>query len=358
MKYILSGGGTGGHIYPALAIAEEIKKRDASSKILYVGKIGGLEEELAKKAGFEFKGVHIEGLPRKKINIQTAITMFALLKGLRECDKIIKTFKPDVVIGTGGYVCAPVVMKAQQKGIKTIIQEQNAYPGKTNKFLAKKASLLALNFKEAEKYMENKNIIITGNPVREDFALMNREEARKSLNLKDDEKLVLSFGGSGGQESTNDAVLDILKKKFDFKLVHITGKPHYENFVSEMIENENAEILNYSDEIPKYMLASDLVIASSSAMTLAEISQVGRASILIPKAYTAGNHQYYNAMSYKEGGASVVISEDELTGDKLLESIVSILEDKDKIDVMAENSKKLGNPDAVKKLVDEILKLV
>lgn len=358
MKYILSGGGTGGHIYPALAIAEEIKKRDSSSEILYVGKIGGLEEELAKKAGFEFKGVHIEGLPRKKVNIKTAITLFNLLRGLRECGKIIKSFKPDIVIGTGGYVCAPVVMKAQQKGIKTVIQEQNAYPGKTNRFLARKASLLALSFKEAEKYMDNKNIIITGNPVREDFTVKTREQSRKELGLKPDDKLVLSFGGSGGQESTNEAMLEILKNELDFKLVHITGKPHYDEFASKMTKNENAEILNYSDEISKYILASDLIITSSSAMALAEISQVGRASILIPKAYTAGNHQYHNAMSYKDAGASIVILEDELTGDKLLNSINELLNNPKKRDEMAENSKKLGNSGAVTKLVDEMFKLI
>lgn len=357
MKYILSGGGTGGHIYPALAIASEIQKRDKSNKILYVGKSGGLEEELAQKAGFEFKGIHVEGLPRKKLNMDTLKTGFALLKGLRDCEKIIKEFKPDVVIGTGGYVCAPIVLKAQQKGIKTVIQEQNAFPGKTNKFLSKKASLLALNFKEAKKYMECSNIILTGNPVREAFQEETREKARKELNISDSQKFVLSFGGSGGQESTNDAMLDILKKNFDFKLVHITGKPHYDDFVSKMTKNENAEILNYSNEIPKYMLASDLVIASSSAMTLAEISQVGRASILIPKAYTAGNHQYYNAMSYQENGAAVVISEDELNGEQLLNMIISLLSDEEKTKKMAENSKKLANPDAVKILVDEIEKL-
>ncbi|WP_257009192.1 UDP-N-acetylglucosamine--N-acetylmuramyl-(pentapeptide) pyrophosphoryl-undecaprenol N-acetylglucosamine transferase [Peptoniphilus indolicus] len=320
--------------------------------------MAGLEEELAKKAGLDFKGVHIEGLPRKKVNIKTAITLFNLLRGLRECEKIIKNFKPDIVIGTGGYVCAPVVMKAQQKGIKTVIQEQNAYPGKTNRFLARKASLLALSFKEAEKYIDNKNIIITGNPVREDFTLKTREQSRKELNLKPDEELVLSFGGSGGQESTNDAMLEILKNELDFKLVHITGKPHYDEFASKVTKNRNAEILNYSDEISKYILASDLIITSSSAMALAEISQVGRASILIPKAYTAGNHQYHNAMSYKDAGASLVILEDELTGDKLLNSINELLNNPQKREEMAENSKKLGNSGAVTKLVDEMIKLI
>lgn len=358
MRYIISGGGTGGHIYPALAIASEIKKRDESNKILYVGKIGSLEQELVKTAGFEFRGIHIEGLPRKKINIETIKTGLALIKGINESKKIIKDFKPDVVIGTGGYVCAPIVLKAQQNGIKTVIQEQNAYPGKTNKFLSKKASLLALNFKEAEEYMECSNMIVTGNPVREAFNTKTREEARKELNLSENQKLVLSFGGSGGQESTNEAMIEIMKENFDFKIVHITGKLHYENFKNKMVENKSVEILNYSNDIPKYMLASDLVIASSSAMTLAEISQVGRASILIPKSYTAGNHQYYNAMSYKDNNAAVVILENELSGKKLLETINHLLNDENTTNKMAENSKKLANSNAVSILVDEIENLI
>lgn len=357
MRYILSGGGTGGHIYPALAIADEILKRDLSNKVLYVGKKGGLEEELAKEAGLDFVGVDIAGLPRKKINIETIKTGMALLKGLRQCKKIINDFQPDFVIGTGGYVCAPIVYEAQKKGIKTIIQEQNAYPGKTNKVLAKKASLLALNFKEAEKYMTSNKILITGNPVREAFNNTNREDARKELELEDNQKFVLSFGGSGGQESTNEAMLELLQNHIDFKIVHITGKPHYDDFISKMKPNENADIKSYSNEIPKYMLACDLVIASSSAMTLAEISQVGRASILIPKAYTAGNHQYYNAISYKDNGASVVISEAELNGKELLEKIEELLNDDKLRNQMAINSKKMANPHAVKKLVDEIEKL-
>ncbi|WP_308533873.1 undecaprenyldiphospho-muramoylpentapeptide beta-N-acetylglucosaminyltransferase [uncultured Peptoniphilus sp.] len=356
MKYILSGGGTGGHIYPALAICHELEKEDKDAEILYVGKKDSLEEELVKKEGFAFKSIHISGLPRKKINKDTVITMFNLLRGLNECEKIIKEFKPDVVIGTGGYVCAPIVMKAQQKGIKTVIQEQNAFPGKTNRFLSRKADLIFLNFREAQKYFNNEHIIFTGNPVREDFSYIDRNKARNKLKLKE-EKLVFSFGGSGGQESTNDVLKEILKdqKDLDFKLVHVTGKEHYKNFIADLDIPKNVEILDYTYEVPTYLMASDLVIASSSAMTLAEISAVGLASILIPKAYTAGNHQVFNANSYENMGASSVITEDILNGQRLLEEIQKILKDHKLREEMAENSKKLGNPKAVKEIVKEIL---
>ncbi|MGO3751439.1 MAG: undecaprenyldiphospho-muramoylpentapeptide beta-N-acetylglucosaminyltransferase [Peptoniphilaceae bacterium] len=363
MKYILSGGGTGGHIYPALAIIAEIKKRDKDAKILYVGKNGGLEEELVKKQEIDFAPIHIEGLPRKKFSKETIITFFNLLKGLKECDKIIKNFKPDIVIGTGGYVCAPILLKAQQKKIKTVIQEQNAYPGKTNKYLGKKADLIALNFEEVKKYFNNSNIIMTGNPIRDDFEVIDKIESKKKLGLKEDEKFVLSFGGSGGQESTNEAMIELIKsnKTIDFKLCHITGKPHYNDFkkaIKDIEISPNIEIKDYSYDIPNLLMASDLVIASSSAMTLAEISAVGLASILIPKAYTAGNHQVFNANSYRDKEASELILENELNAEVLLDKINFILKNDEIRNKMAENSKKLGNREAVKILVDEIESLL
>ena len=359
MKYILSGGGTGGHIYPALAIGEEIKKQDKEAKILYVGKRNSLEEELAKKYNFEFQGIDISGLPRKKLNKDTVITFYNLMKGLRQCTKILNEFKPDIVIGTGGYVCAPIVFKAQQKNIKTAIQEQNAYPGKTNKILAKKADYVFINFMEAKKYLNNENIIFTGNPIREVFSHLDRKKSREALKIKDNEKFVFSFGGSGGQESTNNAILEILKKKekLPFKLTHVTGREHYDYFMEKLKEvPENVEILDYTHRVYDYLSSADLVIASSSAMTLAEISAIGIASVLIPKAYTAGNHQYYNALSYSNMGASAVIEEKDLNGESLLREINKILDNEEERKLMADNSKKLASPEAVSKIVDIILK--
>ncbi|WP_273497700.1 undecaprenyldiphospho-muramoylpentapeptide beta-N-acetylglucosaminyltransferase [Peptoniphilus rhinitidis] len=359
MKYILSGGGTGGHIYPALAIGEEIKKKDKRAQILYVGKKDSLEEELAKKYNFDFEGIDVSGLPRKKLNKDTVITFFNLMKGLNQCTKILDKFKPDIVIGTGGYVCGPIVFKAQQKKIKTVIQEQNAYPGKTNKILAKKADFVFINFMEAKKYLDNENIIFTGNPVRDIFSHGDREESRKSLNINTKEKFVFSFGGSGGQESTNDAIIEILNKneKLPFRLTHVTGREHYEYFMRKVEKvPENVEILDYTHKVYDYLSSADLVIASSSAMTLAEISAIGIASLLIPKAYTAGNHQYFNAKSYSNMGASVVIEEENLNGEILLSNINKILENNEDRSIMAENSKKLASPDAVSKIVDLLLK--
>lgn len=358
MRYIISGGGTGGHIYPALAIIDEIKKQDKNNEILYVGKKDSLEEELTQKNNIKFEPIHISALPRKKINKDMVITMVNLLKGLSECSKILNKFKPDVVIGTGGYVCAPIVFKAQQKKIKTAIQEQNAYPGKTNRILARKADMIFLNFQEAKKYFTNENIFFTGNPIRSDFGKLDRKTAREKLNIDENEKVVFSFGGSGGQESTNEAIKEIInsKEKLDFKLIHITGRKYYDKFIDGLDIPENVEIYDYTFDVPDFLFSADLVIASSSAMTLAEISAVGVSSILIPKAYTAGNHQVFNANSYKEKEAAVVLLEDQLNGDILLKNIKDILNDKSLSSKMALNAKKLGNINAVKNIVKEIIK--
>lgn len=363
MKVILSGGGTGGHIYPALAIGEALKNKIEDVEILYVGKKDSMEEELAKKEGLKFAPVHIKGFPRKKINKESILTMMELIRGLHDAGEIIKEFKPDVVIGTGGYVCAPIVLKAQGKNIKTVIQEQNAYPGKTNRLLAKRVDLIAYSFKEAEHFFpEHVKKLYTGNPIRSSFQKVQREKALKTLGLSDEKSLVLSFGGSGGQESTNEAVLEIMKEHKDlpFHLIHITGKEHYEGFVEQMpdVDKNSYTVLDYSHQIPEFLAVAKLVVASSSAMTLAEISAMHLPSILIPKAYTAGNHQYHNAMSYKKADAAEVIEEKNLNGKVLLQTMEKLLGDEELSRTMGDAAYGLINPKGTYEIVDAILEVV
>ncbi|KXB66619.1 undecaprenyldiphospho-muramoylpentapeptide beta-N-acetylglucosaminyltransferase [Aedoeadaptatus coxii] len=363
MKVILSGGGTGGHIYPALAIGEALKKRVEDVDILYVGKKDSMEEELAKKEGLKFAPVHIQGFPRKKINKESILTMMELLRGLHDAGQILREFKPDVVIGTGGYVCAPIVLKAQSKHIATVIQEQNAYPGKTNRLLAKRVDLIAYSFKEAEHFFpEHTKKLYTGNPIRSSFQKVQREKALQTLGLDDKKPLVLSFGGSGGQESTNDAILEIMEKhkELPFHLVHITGKEHYDGFMDRMpeVDGDSYTILDYSHQIPEFLAVAKLVVASSSAMTLAEISAMHLPSILIPKAYTAGNHQYHNAMSYKKADAAEVIEEKDLNGDVLFNAMEDLLGNEEKSKVMGNHAYGLINPKGTEEIVDAILEVV
>lgn len=363
MKVILSGGGTGGHIYPALAIGEALKKRVEDVDILYVGKKDSMEEELAKNEGLKFAPVHIQGFPRKKINKESILTMMELLRGLHDAGQILREFKPDVVIGTGGYVCAPIVLKAQSKHIATVIQEQNAYPGKTNRLLAKRVDLIAYSFKEAEHFFpEHTKKLYTGNPIRSSFQKVQREKALQTLGLDDKKPLVLSFGGSGGQESTNDAILEIMEKhkELPFHLVHITGKEHYDGFMDRMpeVDGDSYTILDYSHQIPEFLAVAKLVVASSSAMTLAEISAMHLPSILIPKAYTAGNHQYHNAMSYKKADAAEVIEEKDLNGDVLFNAMEDLLGNEEKSKVMGNHAYGLINPKGTEEIVDAILEVV
>lgn len=363
MKVILSGGGTGGHIYPALAIGEALKKRVEDVDILYVGKKDSMEEELAKKEGLNFAPVHIQGFPRKKINKESILTMMELLRGLHDAGLILREFKPDVVIGTGGYVCAPIVLKAQSKHIATVIQEQNAYPGKTNRLLAKRVDLIAYSFKEAEHFFpEHTKKLYTGNPIRSSFQKVQREKALQTLGLDNKKPLVLSFGGSGGQESTNDAILEIMEKhkELPFHLVHITGKEHYDGFMDRMpeVDGDSYTILDYSHQIPEFLAVAKLVVASSSAMTLAEISAMHLPSILIPKAYTAGNHQYHNAMSYKKADAAEVIEEKDLNGDVLFNAMEDLLGNEEKSKVMGNHAYGLINPKGTEEIVDAILEVV
>ncbi|MDD7363135.1 MAG: undecaprenyldiphospho-muramoylpentapeptide beta-N-acetylglucosaminyltransferase [Peptoniphilus sp.] len=363
MKVILSGGGTGGHIYPALAIGEALKKRVPDVDILYVGKKDSMEEELTEKYGIRFAPVHIQGFPRKKLNKESVVTMMELFRGLHDAGNILKDFRADVVIGTGGYVCAPIVLKAQRKGIKTVIQEQNAYPGKTNRLLAKHVDLIAYSFEEAKKYFPNHvSMLYTGNPIRSSFKKVHREEAKERLGYASEKPLVLSFGGSGGQESTNDAVIEIMNshETLPFHLVHITGKEHYEGFLKRMpdVDKDSYTVLDYSHQIPEYLAVAELVVASSSAMTLAEISAMHLPSILIPKAYTAGNHQYHNAMSYQRAHAAEVIEESELNGALLLETMESLLNDEKRSKAMGKAAYSLINPRGTEEIVESILRIV
>lgn len=364
MNYLISGGGTGGHIYPALSIVKEIQKSDKDAKILYAGTPNGLEKELVARESIDYAPIRVKGMPRR-LNKESFESAIELIKGLFDANKVINNFKPDIVIGTGGYVSFPVLFIAQRKKIKTLIQEQNAFPGKSNKILGKKADKVALAFEEAKKYFAEERCFMSGNPIRDDFKDLHRIEAREKYNVREDEKLAVSFGGSGGQKSINQAVLTIMEKpdECEYKLIHITGKAHYDGFMEDMknrkiMDHENFTILDYSHDIPELLMAADLAILSSSAISLAEIAYLGIPSILIPKRNTAENHQVYNARAFENAKASRVILEGELNGELLNEMINNILCDKESLNIMSDAAKSMSRGDASKIIVEEINKLL
>ena len=366
MKFLITGGGTGGHIYPALAIANKIKERYKDAEILYIGTKRGMENELVPKEGFKFETIRVKGFQRK-LSKDTFDTIKELFLGINDANRIVGEFKPDVVIGTGGYVCGPVVFVASLKKIPTLIHEQNALPGVTNKILSKFVDKIAVSFEESKKFFKNQEKIkLTGNPIRTDIVNLNKQEAYKALKVNPNLPFILSFGGSGGQKKLNDAMFDVIKKNVDnqtVQILHVTGKRFYNDFINrlnnEKIElGSNIKIVPYFFDMPKGLNISDLVITSAGAITIAEITAVGVPSILIPKAYTTENHQEYNARALERKGASLVILEKELTGERLNEKIRELIKDKSKLEDMSKNSKRLGKIDATDKILDMIDELI
>lgn len=364
MKFLITGGGTGGHIYPALAIAYKVKEKYENADILYVGTKNGMESELVPKEGFEFRTIRVRGFSRN-FSIETLKSMKELLLGLNDARKIINSFKPDIVIGTGGYVCGPVVLIAALKKIPTIIHEQNALPGITNKILSRFVDKVAASFEVSKKYFKYpEKITITGNPIRNDILTIDKNLAYIELKIDKNKKFILSFGGSGGQKSLNDAMMDVIINNLynnNIQIIHVTGKRFFDSFIHQLKDkgislnmNKNIRVVPYLFDMPKYLNIADLVITSAGAITIAEITALGKPSILIPKAYTAENHQEYNARALENKGASIVITEKELEGEKLNKMIIDLLNDESKLFKMSKQSKKLG----ITNSSDRILKLI
>lgn len=360
MRVLITGGGTGGHINPALAIAQKVRNEAPANEILYVGTKNGLESELIPKSGFDFKYVTARYL-RRKLSFENVKTVFASIKGVMEAFKIINEFKPDIVVGTGGYVCGPVVLAAYLKKIPTMIHEQNVFPGITNKMLSRVVDAIGISFTEAEKYFPadaRKKLVLVGNPVRNEILTADRRSSRTKLNLRPDVVLIYSFGGSGGQLSLNEAITDVIKKyngQKNVRIIHVTGKKMYDGFMDNIekegifLEN-NIEIIDYMYDAATVLSASDIVIGSAGAITIAEITAVGIPSILIPKTYTAENHQEYNARALEKEGAAKVILEKDLSGSSLIKAIEEIMENKNVLKTMSLNSKKMGNTDVENKI--------
>lgn len=359
MKVIVSGGGTGGHIYPAIAMCQKLEEEIENLEILYVGLDDGPEKRIVKKYGYKFKAIDAMGLPRK-ISKRLFKSLLTNFKGFKAAKKIIKEFEPDLVIGTGGYVCAPILYQASRKHVKTLIHESNSFPGVTTRFLSNKVDLVCISFEEAKKRLKNQdNVYITGNPVRTSFNTTYSQEDLEKLGIKKDRPVVFSFGGSNGSKILNEAVRqmsDFMDGKF--YLLHQTGLKNYDDFIKNTKENQYIKAFSYIDNIDLFYAVSDLVIASSGAMSLTEISNLKKASILIPKAYTTENHQEYNARSYLNKGACSMILEKELNGKILYDNILNIVEDKEKLKDMGEKASLLQNPHASDDIFNLIKKLM
>lgn len=358
MKVIMTGGGTGGHIYPAIAIADEIKSRHPDAEIIFVGTERGMEKDIVPKAGYPIKFITVSGLNRKN-PIKLIKTLKDLNHGLHEAKQIIKEFKPDLVIGTGGYVCGPVMKTAAGMGIKTYIHEQNAFPGLTNKLLSRGAERVFVAFDDAKKYFKTKKEPVTvGNPVRHAFTEVDRQAARESLGVKEDEFMVLSFGGSLGAQRINDEMTvaaERLRERAGLRIFFVTGKRYYSS-IMENADKTNARVtyLQYIDDMPKYLNACDLAITRSGALTVSEITACGRASVMIPSPYVTNNHQYYNAKVVADRGGAILIEEKDLTNGEVADEIEQLMNDRQILEKMEKASAALGTVTSAGKICDII----
>ncbi|AVR44091.1 undecaprenyldiphospho-muramoylpentapeptide beta-N-acetylglucosaminyltransferase [Christiangramia fulva] len=358
LRVILSGGGTGGHIYPAIAIADEIKRRHPGAKFLFVGAKDRMEMEKVPQAGYEIEGLWISGIQRS-LNFKNFIFPFKLMSSLAKSRKIIKKFKPDIVIGTGGFASGPVLRVAISKGIPTLIQEQNSYPGITNKILAKYADKICAAYENVKAYFPKERTVITGNPVRQDLLEVNqlREEALENFQLSKDKKTVLVIGGSLGARRINKLIETYLNrfKQEDVQLIWQSGKLYYEEY--KKYDSGNIRVMEFINRMDLAYAAADVIISRAGAGSVSELCIVGKPVLFIPSPNVAENHQAKNAMAVMEKNAALMITEEELN-ERFEPCFFNLLKDEKTMRRYSENIKELALPHATSNIVDEVEKLV
>lgn len=358
LRIILSGGGTGGHIYPAIAIADEIKRRYPSAQILFVGAKDRMEMEKVPQAGYEIEGLWISGVDRS-FSLKNFIFPFKLMSSLSKSRKIIKKFKPDVVIGTGGFASGPLLRVAMSKGIPTLIQEQNSLPGITNRILAKYADTICAAYEKVKEVFPPERTKITGNPVRQDLLSVNelRQEAIEHFKLSKEKKTVLILGGSLGARRINKLIETYLRKfrEENVQLIWQIGKLYYEDYKKH--ESPNVRTKEFINRMDLAYAAADIIISRAGAGSVSELCIVGKPVLFIPSPNVAENHQAKNAMAVTAHDAALMITEDELT-ERFEPCFFSLLQDEKRMRKFSENIKKLALPNATSAIVDEVEKLI
>ncbi len=370
MRVIIAAAGTGGHINPGIAIANKIKEKEPDSNIIFVGTDRGLENDLVPRAGYELKTIDAYGLS-KKISIENLKKLYKTYKGIGEAKKIVKEFKPDIVIGTGGYICGAVVLAAKKNNVPVLLHESNAFPGKAVQMLAKKADTILVSFKDAQDRIKKcKNVVFTGTPVKikkQDYSLNEKEKIVKDMQLTNDKPIVLIFGGSQGAQRINEAIMSIIENNLnkDYQIIWATGPKQYDLIKEELGKNniniekiENTKIVPYIYNMEEVENICDLVVARSGAMTITEISNLAKPSVLIPLPNVSNDHQMYNAKVLEKIGGAVIITNDDVNGELLNKTIKDIVLDKSKCKLMGNNAFKVNTKDVEEKIYEEIKKLV
>lgn len=359
MKVIVTGGGTGGHINPAIAIAQKITEQAPDTDILYVGTEKGMESDLAPRSGFRFESISVKGF-RRRLSLDTLKTAAVLFKGLREAYSLLNREKPDLVIGTGGYVCGPVVFLAALQGRKTLIHEQNAFPGATNKILGRFVDTVCISYAEsAQRFPKAKRLSLTGNPVRSEFSGLDRHTCRARLGIPPEAFVVVSTGGSGGAGAINRAVRTIFQKKRQENLnwMHITGKNYYTEFMEAipgLQENGGYKAMAFSHDMPALLGAADLLVSRSGALILAESAAAGVPALLIPSPNVANRHQDYNALVCEKAGMARILWEKDLTAETLWAAVMGLMGDNDSLSAMRKAALSMNTTQAADRILDEV----
>ncbi len=363
MNALICGGGTAGHVNPGVAIADALTEFDKACRIAFVGRLGGEEYKLVEERSIPLYRLKAEGFNRRHLitNIKTVST---LTKSVFEAKKIIRDFKPDVIIGTGGYVCAPVIIGGRLMKIPTLLHESNAYPGLTTRLLSPMCDRVLLNFEVCSQHLKSKkNLRVVGNPLLLDFGKITREDARRKLGIWKGDYFILSFGGSGGAEALNKCIIELMKaystKNSFIRHIHAVGNKYYpeikKNEAALCRGSQGCKIMPYIDNMPVVMNAADLVISRCGAMTLSEISAVGVPSILIPSPNVADNHQLKNAKQYVSDGCALLIEEKDLTLRALLDAVRELHHDSERSSAMTCAARKKYNKNAALDIVKEII---
>ncbi len=373
MRVLLSGGGTGGHINPALAIAAKIKEKHPEAVIEFIGTSRGLETTLVPREGYKLHLVNVRGFKRK-LCAETFVALKEAVTSVFEAKKIIKEFKPDVVIGTGGYVCWPVLKAAAQMKIPTAVHEQNAFAGVTNKMLAKYVDKVMISFEAARRYFPESKVVLTGNPIKDEMLRADRISARAQLGVDDDTPVILSYGGSLGARRVNETSIEVIERfSENAKVFHIhaTGKIYYEDTKERLLKRGytetqkgelrkgNVVVREYIYNMPSLMSAADVLVCRAGAMTMSEVSAMGKAAVIIPSPNVTDNHQYKNAKVLADANSGILIEESNLNGETLVKAVKELCEDKKKRQSIQENVRQFAVCDSLERIysvIEEITK--
>ncbi len=359
MKVIISGGGTGGHIFPAISIANALKQRDDKIDILFVGAEGKMEMEKVPAAGYKIIGLPVAGFQRR-LTFKNVTFFFKLAASMLKARQIVMDFKPDVVVGVGGYASGPLLRVASRKNIPSLIQEQNSFPGVTNRILSKKVTKICVAYPEMQRFFPSEKIILTGNPVRQNLlSTMKREDAARYFGLNPDKKVVFVTGGSLGAGTINKGLLMGYQRLLDngVQLIWQTGKYYYDNIKSDVVENDHMKIMAFVDKMDAAFSLADIVVSRAGASSISEIALLNKAAIFIPSPNVSEDHQTKNAMALVKENAALMVKDSEVEA-KLVDEILRVIEDVSLVNELKSNVRKFAKPDASNHIVDELLKIV